>query len=597
MSETTLRRHAPQALAAAAVLGVYLLAGSVMPKDVFWHPDEGAKFLAMQSIRWAGQLTYAVPYRGRTLDPSWAFYPGRCDRRGLYPFPEPGGGIRLHWPIWFPLLSRVFYALFGLSGIYVIPLLSGWLTAVVAGQWLTPGSTSRARATTIVLVGCASPIMFYSLCFSEHTLATLLGTLALASLVASAPGRRSVAWAAVPLLVLCVALRVEMLALVAAVLVAWGGAAFVTPGRSVVAKTLRQIAGGRLRGRVPSAVAICLLLLGIVALESLLTPRHWELLRTLPNVAQGALTRWRFLPRGVVYIFFGPPEFQTRLPSWMWSALLFMAMSAAGAAPFVRSRRVEALLLLPALLVLLEASLLMALASDAYLNRQGILAVAPYVVIAPYALADAWRRRQRGLFRLAVCTVCYAAIGFAMLFLTRFANEGIYLIGLDGAARYMLTLYPAGTALALCAVRSYRQSDRSALMRSTFVILTAGLVGVSILYQARGLQMLYGSRNTLVTWQQALQHDVRVVTDVWWFAAACPTFFVTHEFYCLPDRAALPNWVADAGREAAAFTFVSRQPLASERFTSAAGELVLTGRDVVAGLYLYRFRLADRGAP
>jgi len=273
-------------------------------------------------------------------------------------------------------------------------------------------------------------------------------------------------------------------------------------------------------------------------------------------------------------------------------------MSAAGAAPFVRSRRVEALLLVPALLILLQASLLMVLASHAYLNRQGILAVAPYLILAPYALADAWRRRDQRLFSLAVCAVCYAAIGFGMLFLTRFANDGTYLIGLDGAARYMLTLYPAGAALALSAVQSYRQSDRSALMRSTFTILTAGLVGVSMLYQVRGLQMLYGSRNTLVTWQQALQREDRVVTDVWWLAATCPAFFATHEFYCLPDRAALPDWVAEAAEgNAAAFTFVSRQPLTAGQFTSAAGQLVLTGQDVVADLYLYRFRLADRGTP
>jgi hypothetical protein len=561
-----------------------------MPKDVFWHPDEGAKFLALHSIRWEHGLKYVVAYPGSVLDPSWAFYPGRCDHGELYPFPEPGGGVRLHWPIWFPLLSRAFFALFGLAGIYVVPLLSGWLTAVVAGQLVHRGGTSRLRAATMILVGCASPVMFYSLCFSEHTLATLLGTLAIGALLSVAPGRSAAGWAMVLLLFASVALRLEMLALVAALVVAWALSGLVVRLWSVPGDDPRRRAWGGRRARWFYAVVACLLLIGIAAFVSQLTPRHWALLRALPSVSGDALSRWRLLIPGVVNVFFGPPEFEMRLPRWIWEGLLLAAMSAAVAAPFVRSRRVEAMLLVPALLILLEASLLMVLASHAYLNRQGILAVAPYIMLAPYALADAWRRRDRRLFRLAVAAASYAAIGFGMLFLTRVANDGTYLIGLDGAARYMLTLYPAGAALALSAVRTYRRSDRSALMKSTVTILMAGLVGVSVLYQGRGVEMLNASRNRLTAWQRALQREDRVVTDVWWLAASLAPHFVAHELYCVPRAEGLRDWVAAATEHGVTgFAFASLESVPIDKFGASTVQAGSDGEHRVEGLYLRRF--------
>ena len=76
MTGSTLRRLLLQVGAALVVLCVYLGALHGLPKDVFWHPDEGGKFIGLRTLRWDGGLEYRVPYRGQTLDPRFEFYPG-----------------------------------------------------------------------------------------------------------------------------------------------------------------------------------------------------------------------------------------------------------------------------------------------------------------------------------------------------------------------------------------------------------------------------------------------------------------------------------------------------------------------------------------
>ena len=45
----------------------------------------------------------AIP--AAAIDRDFAFYPTRCRHEDLYPVRRPDGGVKLHWPIWFSLIS------------------------------------------------------------------------------------------------------------------------------------------------------------------------------------------------------------------------------------------------------------------------------------------------------------------------------------------------------------------------------------------------------------------------------------------------------------------------------------------------------------
>lgn len=586
MSPSVSSRRA-ELVAAATVLLVYIGASLYMPKDVFWHPDEGAKFLALQTIHWDGGLTYTIPYPGRVMDPGFEFYPGRCRGALVYPMPEPDGGVRFRWPIWFSLASRPFFDVFGVAGVYVLPLLGGWLTAVVAGRWMAIANPGLAPFA-ILLVGFGTPIFFYSLGFFEHTLATFAGVVAISILI----GTRRLSWRTLlqmaPFFAVAVVLRVEMLAFVAALVLTW--ALSVTVQRIFAPKedasTMRQP-----RRRLSYVATAGLIVVALVALATLLAPRQRQLLLGLPDLLGRNLQKGPQIVGGTVRLLMGRLDLGP-LRGQLWDLLVFLSIGAAMAAPFLRSTRAETAVLLGALVVLLESSLFIAFVSRPYLGKQGVLGVAPFMIVGGYVLPYAWRQRDEKLLRLAIAATTYAALGYLALFSSRVNEWGNDLIGLDGCARYMLTLYPMGVVLSLVAIQNVRASDRPELVKSAISILVMAMVIVSFVYQFRGLREMRANKQVLVAWEAALRGEDRVVTDVWWLPAVLAPLSTTQEMYCIDEPGALPAWLARAGaRGIRSFTFSTTREADAVLFGSNTPGLTRgVGRDV-EGLHLYRVQL------
>ncbi len=576
----------PLALAAAVlVLAAYVAVLSVMPKHVFWSPDEGAKFVQMETVHWDGGLAYSLPYPGRATDPEYKLYPSWCRNEDLFPHPVDGE-IRFHWPLWFTLASGMMLSAFGLPGLYVIPVLSGWVTAVLAGR-LAQLFDPRLAPFAIVLAGFGTPLFFYSLCFWEHTLVACLGVLAVLVLASTRPDRPSPWWRAVPLLLAAIALRAEMMAFALAAALAWWVARRVAPaaGAGQGASTRRRIARG-------AAVAVV-----VLGAALLLPERHLYYLQMLPSLVGVNLRKLPHLPASLVAVLINAPGSQGPILNRAWEWLALAAFAAAGVAPFISRPALATALMVGGLLGALQFSAALAFSPRSYASLHGLLPIAPYMAIAGIALAYAWRARRAPLLTVALAGAFYLVLGFAIIFAVLILPDGTYQTGLEWGTRNMLALYPIGAALSVGALGVFGQTERRTVVRIAVTVLVAALMVVAVRFQVRGVQALYESRSLVATWQEALPTDEAVVTDVWWLTAAMAPFLTEHEMYCVRDVETLAQWLPSAaasGRRA--FTLMSRQPFDPTRLAVPGVEVTAADRRVVSGLHFDRF-LVTANAP
>lgn len=588
-----LRRHGWSVAASVTVLLAYVFVLSSMPKHVFWSPDEGGKFLELHSMQWHGGLTYIVPYAGQRIDPTFRFYPHvSTPNTDTFPYPVSGpqGTVRFHWPIWFPLLSGCMLRAFGLTGIYIIPLLSGWLIALISGR-IAHALNPRLASLTIMLVGFATPVAFYSQCFWEHTLAAALGLLAVAILVMARRGSIGSLIAMTPPLFAAMMLRIEMLAFAAAALLAW--ALSVAVIRLEQGKTPPRLAAPSGK-RWLSLLLLCCVAVAILAVVVATMPaRQQHFIATLPARVAGSLHKLPHMPRSIVSVFINTGRDEGPAASPAWVILACIAVGVCFVAPFVTPPRAEAAVIVPALAVTLAFGASAVFLYHPYRALHGIFPVAPFMVIWLYALPDGWRQRDPTLLMLAGFAVLYLIIGCAAIFIFYVDAEGGLLTGLEWGQRYLLTLYPILTILSVVALDGYWQSTRSARLKTAVTILVSALMLIGIQQEIRGLSMLRSNRQVFAAWDRALRTEGPIVTDLWWLPTALAPLFLAHEMSYVASRTDLTDWVRlAAAQEIPGFTFVSLAPVQNGPLGRAGVPLMPRDSRSVFGLYLTRFDLA-----
>ncbi len=156
----------PYALAAVAVVAVvYVATLAALPLSGFWIVDNGCKFIQMESILRSDYADYSIDWPGAEVDPKLAFNPlgsrfGHVRDGKLYGTFAP----------FFPMLSTFPYRLWGVTGLYVVPLLGGLLTLTAVWKLAREFRVGESRlrwspALAVLLAGLATPIW-------EHTPAT-----------------------------------------------------------------------------------------------------------------------------------------------------------------------------------------------------------------------------------------------------------------------------------------------------------------------------------------------------------------------------------------------------------------------------------------
>jgi hypothetical protein len=558
-------------IAAGVLLAIYLTASLVLPPGVFYSPDEGTKYLQLRSIGWERGLTYRIPYGGGGIDPTYRFYPTHCRHLDLYPLPLADGGVRLQWPIWFALVTHWPTELLGLRGLYVVPLLSGWLAALLSGR-LAAIFDRRLAPWAILAVGLATPLAFFSQAYWEHTLATALA-LAAVVLLAARTQRPAAGWAGLALLLAAICLRIELVAFAVAV----GLAIWMTPATPGATRPPRA--------RVWLALYGLGFATGLAVAVRFIPFRHLWALSEWPAYLRSAIAKLPHLSDALVALLIDAPgNSAPELPAWTRSAAA-LAFGAAAAAPFLpgRVRNPVGIVASAAALVF---SAVLASHPAPYMSVHGLLPVAPFLILAAWAMPGALRSSRGDRRFIAYLTVLYLLLGVALQFIFTIDADGRYRTGLEWGNRYLMLLYPLGTVLALAGVAEWRRTIDGARRRLVTGI-AAALLLCGVQSELRGLWVLHGSRALVAEWQAAVAQHGPVVSDIWWLPAAMAPYFATEPMFCVRDRAELAEWIdLAAAHGVETFTVATFRDLAPPVATAADA-----GRVAVPGLRVTRYRL------
>ncbi len=578
-------RTALRWLAGATIAVIYLAIFVRMPLGVFYSPDSGGKYLQLIGYRWDGGLKYTVTYPGAVCDPQGLFqgHNAESELTTIYPYLNQQGKLQTGWPALFPLMTRPLYLTFGMIGLYILPLLAGLLVIALAGllaERLRPGTGPAAAGG----VGLASPLLFYSLCFWEHTLAIGFGLGAILLLVppAISPGLRGRLirrLGAAGLLVLASILRFEIIFFAAALAFAW---AAVQPTR---------------RRYLPVVLAVLLATATAIACILLAGHADWLAWAFSVNISKSA---HRFIAALSAEFFLKLPATFVRmlllttsielLPrAVLWAGTLGLACCLGSTV--VRARWRIMILLAGVILLSLPAAWL-DFADVRYRGFNSVLLPAPLALLAllPMSVSPPATTFRRVL--------AWAVPAFFVAFLPILPLAGIEDGGLEWGSRYTLLAVIVMIVLAVAGAADLRADHRSPVrVRKAVSILAIWLILLGVLSSARGVGELRTSRRELLAMQAALeQTGGPVVTDLWWMGASLAPFAARHEIYTLSPAHPMREWLAVVGPCRPLFTYAGFLPAADiwERDVPPGLQLERRGRREQGGLFITRYKLTPR---
>ena len=599
-------------IAMCIVIAAYILVFVWLPSDVFWSPDEGAKFLQMNSISWQNGPQFQIVYSGVDTDPEFVFYPKGYPLAHIYPQKSDRCNVRYNWPIWFPLISYIPYFLAGIRGLYLIPLISGLGIVFISGR-IAHRIHPKVAPLTILVVGLASPIIFYSVLFWEHTFTVLLGLLAfyLAFRLLEHPHPRLNILAIGVLLIISTSIRIEMAVFAVSLFAGFVLAMLVSYRGDMPSSLMRELPDHWWRWLVITAsfaTLIYFLLFAYPPQENSLSSycsdhRPEEYTR---NILDQVRTIYRsedpfedifsrdqgFLINGVNAIglvwYFGLDIKMSPIVAWLGlSGILLCGLGAV-----IPGRRGEYVLILGMLLLVFCTTYILLLTTR-YRFVHGVFLPAPYLVLSGLFLVYNWRSERYQVRLLALVTTIYFILGTVAVILRL---DPFYTIAPEWGARYMLIIYPLMAICATLAIfqlkigqsSSFRATSGSLKLRYLFQVSAAALFVLGLLFSTRALTELHTTKADLKAYQSAISESMKpVVSDLFWFPASLAPYFVNHEMYTLQEEASLENWIEQMDGLWSSFLFASFDEPAIEHLNNNKDfeyQLSLKNQHLVNGL-------------
>jgi hypothetical protein len=605
-------------LAAIVVLAVYLLVLWVLPADVFWSPDEGAKLLQMQAMTLDNGLRWEIVYPGQRLDPGFDFYPSWI----VYPQRSKDCTVNLNWPIWFGLFSLVPYHLLGIVGLYVLPLLCGFSTAILSGM-LTWRFRPSVAPLAILLVGLASPVIFYSVLFWEHTVVAFLGLLALWQLLRLPDQQHP--WTVLAIsgacLLLASAVKSEMLVFSFCLVLSTAVVFFVyhrRQGLSWLQARIKQDGWQAVGTIVALAGLVWVLFMAPISREhqvaaacdeaqqpvpaaTVKQPALSALSRTVETHFRWAVYRLKTLPQQVGVVealaqsWFSAVDAPLR-PQSGRLGFLGVCICMLGGLLF-RWRGARWLLLVGAGLVIVATHQIL-LYPDRYRFIHALFLPAPLMALASLFVLVAFRRRRYDSSLLLLMSVSYLLLGTLMII-----ARGAYVAYThpEWGARYLLPLYPLLIVCALLGIDEAIRQIRAARPNDSqrypiwLLLIAVLMVGLGMAFSWRGVSEIFTSKRDLSAYQTAIiQADRPVVTNLTWLPSALAPYFATHEIYVVSEQQGLEQWLDFAGDRVQSFIYVIAPgplPRLLTTWDGGSNRLAIVGNAYVNGFVFWEIEL------
>lgn len=503
---------------ACGLLAIYLIWVAFYPPEIFWSLDEGGKYLHIQSIVRSGDVSAPLPYPGRYLDRDLQFVP-------LMYWSRSDAQIYSWWPVGFPIISTPLYSIFGWYGVYILPAACGAIMSLLTGllvRHLIPHAQWFAAAA-LLIVGLATPVMFYSTTCWEHTLsaALVMGSI-LAILCAWYSGQAAWLVAGGVFLAFSAYFRPDMLAVAMGALLAlliahwrWG----ILFGFACVLGAMPGLLGNWL-------------LMGHVFGRQFLPGGTVEWAPLFSGVQDAGM--W-FVP----YVLFNSPRVGAIAIEPGLLALATLCTGIALLYPWMSRWR---------WISLIAYGIVLLICGWVLVQAEGYRSVHGFVLIAPHILFVAWlygahAKRRKSLFSLLLLSICvvYGAVYVA--------RAWIPAGGLQWGPRYQLAFYPLFVAASLIGLASEWNSLGVWMKRGAVVLYAAGVL-TGLGFQVRGLLSAQQTRHYYQLSEQAVQQlpSQTVVTSCSWLTMVMPRLYWNGRIFKVDNEAALGAWVGEARR-------------------------------------------------
>jgi len=493
----------PLVWAGVSLFLIYLVWMLLYPKNIFWSLDEGGKFIHLKNIVSTGNLLTSINYIGGKLDTNLEFVP-------LYFWSRINNQIYSWWAIGFPMVTIPFYVLFGWVGLYILPAGFGALTAVLTGMIVRLLEPKRKKLSFVVVLitGLATPILFYSTTFWEHTISSglFLGGV-LAILYAWKSQRISfLLWSSI-LLSIATYFRVETSLFVAGIL----GIFVLIQWRWAIMLGVEYLISS-----VPWGILNVMLTGDVFSRRSTMSALNTEV-SWFPGIKEAG---WWFAP----YTLFNAPKIGAfAIPK----VVLILASISVILAIFlpIFSKKGRILLFTYSVIVVVSGWVLFQ--PQGYHSVHGVLLIAPYLVFATMIFLNKDNFQKTPLFLMIIGMILSYA--------------GIYVVkgwvaagGLQWGPRYLINFYPL---LTITAIVGLVNSKYRLLERNAFIVLFSLAVLVGGGFQIRGLVSALQTRQYYEQTKEAINElpSGIVVTDCSWLSMVMPEIYFNRMLFVVKD--------------------------------------------------------------